>query len=111
MRVFVILFMLLAITGAVFAAPVTNSSPKDQPVVVDKQNTTSIPANPAVKPVKTKAPVQPEICTKADCDSVQKLVTEFSGELKKMRVDVDALKKEVAALNDRVTVLKKNKFP
>jgi hypothetical protein len=48
-----------------------------------------------------------QFCTKADCDAIRKLVDEFRDELAALGVDVDCLKRDVAALNDRVTALEK----
>lgn len=55
---------------------------------------------------KSELPTVPgNLATKADVDAVRKLVDEFRDELAALGVDVDALKRDVAALDARVCIL------
>jgi hypothetical protein len=54
---------------------------------------------------KSDLPDLSTIANKADVDALRKLVDEFKDELAQMGVDIDSLKKQVAALDCRVTAL------
>ncbi len=54
---------------------------------------------------KSDIPDVSKFATKADVDAIRKLVDEFKDELAQMGVDVDTLKKQIAALDCRVTAL------
>ncbi|MDO8585917.1 MAG: S-layer homology domain-containing protein [Armatimonadota bacterium] len=84
------------------------------PVIVD-QAIKPVPPTPpagvsqaevdAVKArVATLEAAKPEV-TKADLAAIQKMVDEFKDELTAMGVDIDALKRDVADLNKRLTAL------
>jgi len=66
-----------------------------------------LPPAPNLEPyaLKSDIPDASKFLTKADLDRVSKLVSEFRDELAALGVDIDALKRDVAALDCRVTAL------
>jgi len=69
---------------------------------VTKDQLPSIPNNLATKDM---IPDVSKFITKPDLDRVSRLVNEFKDELAALGVDVDALKRDVAALDARLTIL------
>lgn len=79
------------------------------PVIADRAKS---PSTPSGAPGVSKAEVQqmiddnkPKPTNSADVDSLKKLVNEFKDELSGMGVDLDALKRDVASLEERVAAI------
>jgi archaellum component FlaC len=60
-----------------------------------------------VAPKLAPAPPPADTPTKAEVESISNLISEFAVELKNMRVNIDAIRKDVDALKDRVTSAEK----
>jgi hypothetical protein len=95
------------ITRYEFAVAIARMLPLIKGTVVNNNNGTAAPDLSGYA-LKTDIPAAVDLsgyATKADLDAIRKLVDEFRDELAQMGVDVDTLKKEVAALDSRVTAV------